>query len=57
MAASRPASAVRPASSSLPASASWAAGAVVPAARAAFPLEEGCAGAAQARSSEELAAA
>lgn len=58
-AASRPSSAVRPDASSLPASAPLAAGAVHPAAHAAFPKkeEEECVGAAKARSSEELGAA
>ena len=56
-AASRPSSAVRPDASSLPASAPLAAGAVVPAAHAAFPQKEECVGAAKARSSEELGAA
>lgn len=49
--------AVRPEASSLPASAPRAAGVVVPALQAAFPQEEECAGAANARSAEEFATA
>jgi hypothetical protein len=55
--ASHPALAVRPEASSLPASAPRAGGAVVPALQAAFPQEEECAGAANARSAEEFATA